>query len=225
MNVEKIVSNKPKILLAMPVAKGDIALETFNSVLGLDFSGSIRAFSGSLVDDAREQLALDAIEQGFDYVLWCDSDMVFEADALNQLLKANKDIVTGLCFKRVPPYTPAIYNKKGIYLDYPKDWMFPVEACGFAFVLTKVSALKEVYDEYHTMFARAYPYGEDISFCKRWKSLEQRKGILNKYEIWCDSRVKIGHVGSTIVTEKSYELVKERLLEQERCQKEKTTSK
>ena len=220
MKVEHKI-DRPKILLAMPVAKGDIPQETFNSVLGLDFNGSIRTLSGSLVDDARNQLALDAIEEGFDYILWVDSDMVFESDALKRLLDAQKDIITGICFKRVPPYTPAIYNEKGVYLDYPKDWIFPVDACGFAFVLTKVSALKEVYDEYGTMFGRAYPYGEDISFCKRWKSLEQKKGILNRYEIWCDSGVKIGHIGTTIVTEKSYELVKDRLLEQERCQREK----
>lgn len=217
MNVKKIKTEK-KVLLAMPVAKGDISQETFNSVLGLDFCGSIRTLGGSLVDDAREKLAEDAIKEGYTHILWTDSDMVFEHDALNKLLEDDKDIVTGICFKRVPPYTPAIYKCGQVYIDYPKDSLFEVDECGFGFILTKVSALKEVLDEFGGMFQRAYPYGEDISFCKRWRELTKKTGM--PHTIWCDSRVKIGHVGTTIVTEKTFELSTAKLMEMRKCQKE-----
>lgn len=194
-----------KLLIAMP-SKADVPIETINSLMGLDtsrYETSVRHLQGSLPDDAREALANDAINEGYDYLLWIDSDMVFDMDALNQLMEDDKDIVTGICFKRTAPYTPCIYreSEKGgneIYIDYPKDSVFEVSACGCAFQLVKVSALKAVREKYGTMYRRAYPFGEDISFAMRWKDLGGK--------MYCDSRVKVGHIGKMIVTEKTWEV-------------------
>lgn len=197
---------KKKVLVAVPCGQ-DIPLETFNSFMQLEHEGSIRMMSGSLVDDAREQIALDAIAQGFDYVMWIDSDMTFEPDSVKKLLADDKEVVCGLCFRRVEPYTPAIYRdvdgKFICMVDYEKDNLIEVDGCGTAFLLTSVKALKEVYDEYHTMFKRAYPLGEDLSFCKRYKGLKDK-------HIYCDTRVKIGHIGKMIITEKTFEVVKQK---------------
>lgn len=206
MNKEDI-----KILIAVP-CKADIPIETVNSLMALDspYVTSVRFLQGSLPDDARENMATDAIEEEFTHVLWIDSDMVFDEDALIRLVQDDRDCVTGLAFKRTAPYTPCIYkaNKDGneIYIDYPKDSLFEISACGCAFQLVKVSALKAVRTTYGTMYRRAYPLGEDISFAKRWTELGGK--------IYCDSRVKVGHIGKMIVTEKTWDVFKQSMEKQ-----------
>ena len=42
--------------------------------------------SGSLIYEARNSLAMQAIQMEADYVLWLDSDMVFQPDTLVRLM-------------------------------------------------------------------------------------------------------------------------------------------
>ena len=68
----------------------------------------------SLIYDARNQLALQAIAKAADMVLWADSDMVFEEDALERLLAHGKDFVCGQYFVRRPPFSPTIFSEAEI---------------------------------------------------------------------------------------------------------------
>lgn len=203
-----------KILIAVP------AMEQVQTKFVVSLEGLIRAgatsvaFSeSSLVGVSRDQLAQQAIHNGFDYVLWIDSDMTFPDTALVDLLKdiqENKsdiDIVTGLCFRRRPPYTPAIWKRlrMGIgeekvtedYNEYPKNELFEIDACGMAFCLMKTEVLSTVLNKDNNLFSHIPGYGEDLSLCIRAK----RAG----FRIWCDSRVKIGHIGQTVIDEYYYE--------------------
>ena len=169
----------------------------------------------SLIYDARNMLSLTAIEGGFDRVLWLDSDMVFQPNTLQILHKdmdlSGSDMVTGIYFKRNGTALPVIYDQleepgtdesgnpvKRIheYVDYPKDKLFPVKGCGFGCVLTSTKLLKDVWDHFGPAF-NPYPWaGEDIAFCHRVNKLG--------YMIMCDSRIKCGHVGQYVYTEKDF---------------------
>ena len=162
----------------------------------------------SLVYDSRNLISLYAIENGFDNVMWLDSDMLFPPDTLLKLHAHDKDMVTGLYVKRHEPIAPVIYetleeptrHEDGKltanivpYMDYKEDYFFPVAGCGFGCVLTKTSLLKAVWDEFGPAFT-PYPWaGEDISFCHRVNQLG--------YQIYCDSSVSCGHIGQFIYTE------------------------
>ena len=162
----------------------------------------------SLVYDSRNLLSLYAIENGFDNVLWLDSDMLFPPNTLTKLEAYNMDMVTGLYVKRHEPVEPVLYEKieepeRGsdgklianisAYHDYPRDSFFPVAGCGFGCVLTSTKLLKHVWDEYGPAFT-PYPWAsEDISFCHRVNELG--------YQIYCDSSVSCGHIGQFIYTE------------------------
>ena len=65
---------------------------------------------GSLIYTSRDDLARYAMKEGFDYVLWLDSDMVFPEDFHERMLKTltenNLDILSGIYYKRKPPYSP-----------------------------------------------------------------------------------------------------------------------
>lgn len=155
------------------------------------------------VDVARNVLAQKAIEGGFDRVLWIDSDMTFEPDMMRRLsaaLDAGYDAATGLYFKRTFPLEPVIYRsidtetpKAEPYWDYPQDALFEVAGCGFGGVLVKTEALADTSEPPFLPFLHL---GEDLSFCVRMAEKGRK--------IACDSRVKLGHMGTIVFSEKLY---------------------
>lgn len=155
------------------------------------------------VDVARNVLAQKAIEGGFDRVLWIDSDMTFEPDLMQRLsaaLDAGYDAATGLYFKRTFPLEPVIYKsidtetpKAEPYWDYPQDSLFEVAGCGFGGVLSKTEALADTSEPPFLPFLHL---GEDLSFCVRMAEKGRK--------IACDSRVKLGHMGTIVFSEKLY---------------------
>lgn len=182
------------------------------SLTGLRVKGEIKfAYSASsLVYDSRNGLARRAIVEKFDRVLWLDSDMQFEPDLFQKLsddLDEGRDFVSGLYFTRKPPYKPVIFKNAGYehigegvkptaeaYYDYP-DGIFEVAAAGFGGVMMNVSLLREVEKNYGLPFSPIMGFGEDISFCLRVQELGKK--------MWCDSSVKMGHVGQFVYDEKS----------------------
>lgn len=162
----------------------------------------------SLVYDSRNLLSLYAIENGFDNVLWLDSDMLFPPNTLTKLEAYGMDMVTGLYVKRHEPVEPVLYEKieepeRGkdgklvaniaSYINYPRDSFFQVAGCGFGCVLTSTALLKDVWDSFGPAFT-PYPWAsEDISFCYKVNQLG--------YQIYCDSSVSCGHIGQFVYTE------------------------
>ncbi len=161
----------------------------------------IKLLRGTLVYEARNQLMEYALKDGsYDYVLWLDSDMTFEPDLMEKLMAdiEGKQMVTGLCFGRRMPFRPCIYKEirveqKGVGIEphirnfygYPRDQLFEIEGCGFACVLTRVDML-EAMSVYGVPFFPIAGLGEDLAFCYRARKLDIR--------LWCDSRLKIGHI-------------------------------
>ena len=171
----------------------------------------------SLIHDARNSAAALAIRNGFDRVLWLDSDMMFDADLLERLSAdmngaPERELVCGLYFKREIPTTPVIYRhliekqkpedgsapvyEPEIYFDYPLNAIFPVAACGFGAVLTRTDLLRRVWDKYGPPFDCLPGLGEDLSFCLRAGQLSAGQ--------YCDSAVKVGHLGPFCFGENLY---------------------
>lgn len=156
----------------------------------------------SMTYTARIQLAETALQSGADYVLWIDSDMTFPADALERLLEHDKDMVTGLYFQRRGKHDPVIYSdlngdSRSAYSDYPQDSLFKVAACGFGLVLMKSEVIAKVAQGNDGMTFQPFPgIGEDLSFCYRWNAVGG--------EIFCDSTLKLGHLGDYEYTEVDY---------------------
>lgn len=205
-----------RTLIAVP-CMDMVHTDFFRSCVGLDLDGDIQwtTCQGSLPYDARNKLADIAIEQGFDRVLWLDSDMLFDRHLFRRLsehLDMGKDIVTGLCFTRKPPIVPVICKSLRMepdpehpdeparsrpvmefWTDYERDSLFEVEACGFAAVMMTTAALRDVRDRLGLPFYPVQGLGEDLAFCRRARHLG--------YRIWCDSSIKVGHVGTAVYNE------------------------
>jgi len=109
-----------------------------------------------------------------------------------------RQAVSGLCFGRRPPFKPCIYKsldvqqqgqmiypKAEVYLDYPRDQLFEVAACGFACVMMRMDVL-EAMGIYGVPFFPIGGLGEDLTFCWRAQKIDVK--------FHCDSRLKIGHI-------------------------------
>ena len=199
------------IFIAIP-CMDDMPFEFVKSLTRLQHVGqtTINFNPGSLVYASRDYLAQAAIAGKSDYILWLDSDMVFNSDLLIDMVASledgNKDIVTAVCFRRRPPFTPAIYKtiKMGFegedvteaYDDYP-DEPFEVDACGFACCLMKTEVAAHIIFREKQCFAPIPGYGEDISFCIRAKKYG--------YKIWADPRIYVGHIARTVSDRATFE--------------------
>lgn len=204
-----------RTLIAIP-AMDMIHTIFFKSVVSLDKVGetAFSLTSSSLVYDARNTLAKKAIEDKCDRILWLDSDMDFQPDLMKRLsadLDEGYEFVTGLYFKRKAPIQPVIYQEVGYYThpdknevtpvalcyeDYPKDEIFEVKGCGFGAVMMTVDLMERVVAEFGAPFSPILGFGEDLSFCKRVTHIGGK--------MYCDSRVKLGHVGQGTITEETY---------------------
>lgn len=203
-----------RTLIAIP-CMDSVPTQFAMSLSGLQKTGEVKQVYSvsSLIYDARNSLARQAIAEKFDRVLWLDSDMVFSPDLFNRLSNAlddGRDMVSGIYFTRKPPIKPVIFSEAGYehvegarevkpvaetMYDYPEG-IFEVAAVGFGGVMMNVSLLKEVEEKYGLPFAPMLGFGEDISFCLRVRDLGKK--------IWCDSSIKMGHVGFRIITEETY---------------------
>lgn len=214
---DKLLRNEVKLpvktLIAIP-CMDSIPVGFAQSLLWLEKGENVSVLfkPNSLIYDSRNLISLTAIEQGFDRVMWFDSDMMFTPKTMKilqndmDLLKC--DLVTGLYFKRTGENLPVIYdqlempttddNGKPVkriheYVDYPEDQRFKIRGCGFGCVLTSTQLLKDVWDACGPAFA-PFPWaGEDIAFCYRVNQLGR--------DMWCDSRVSCGHIGTLVYTE------------------------
>lgn len=171
----------------------------------------------SLVYDARNQLAKKAVEEGYDRIMWIDTDMTFEPDILEKLsadMDEGLDYVAALFYGRKRPFWPCIYSETGYreledktflpyatkIKDYPRDQLFEVEASGAGAFMVSVDLVKRISERFGLPFSPIIGFGEDLSFCRRAKELGSK--------LYCDSRIKVGHIGTIIIDEAYYDTVR-----------------
>lgn len=164
--------------------------------------------SGAMIYAARDSIAMHAIQHEFDYVFWLDSDMQFRPETLKEmyktLLEKDLDILTGLYFRRIPPYSPVLFDKlilNGEEADWTEfktipDGLFEVGGCGFGCVLMKTDVFFDVQSRFNQMFAPIGKNGEDVAFC--WRARECG------YKIYCEPSVLCGHVAYSVVDDQFF---------------------
>lgn len=190
------------ILLGMPTV-GKIPTKTAISLLQTVKKGAVEPLlvEGSLVYDSRDQIATFAVNNGYDYVLYADSDMIFSADDLNKLIAHDADIVSGLyvtrhgeqknvAYKKIITRRRFPYRQPELINDTLTSGYSEIAAVGFGFVLIKTSAIKSMLKRYKSLFEPRWGVGEDIAFCLRAKKCG--------YKIYIDRDVKLGHIGEKV---------------------------
>lgn len=204
------MKNTPKIMIAIP-CMDQVPAPFCQSISMIRKVGETAiAFQvGSLIYNSRNALAAKAVEIGADFVFWLDSDQTFEPDILERMYKTltenNLEIVSGLYFRRVPPYSPVLFDRLEMKDDGTCDWtdwknkpiplkLFEIGGCGFGCVLMKTDVFFDVQGRFSDMFGPINRVGEDLSFC--WRARQCG------YKIYCDPDIICGHVGYAVIDER-----------------------
>ena len=161
-------------------------LEKPTTTIGANFHTNSGAYNRNLIID-------DAVANRCTHILFIDDDMAFPANSLMNLLKHDKDIVSGLFLQRNYPHIPAIFDLVNQslsfhYLRHGESGLIEVAACGFGFTLIKTRVFQSIEKPYIRM-GEVYKdkRGEDVGFCNRAREAG--------WKIYCDLDTIIGHIG------------------------------
>jgi protein-L-isoaspartate O-methyltransferase len=200
-----------RCVVLVPVA-GAIDPECEDALRELERRGypvwHVRGFSA--IDAARNQLANDALAQGFDEFLWIDDDIVFDPDDVDELRRHDLPLVCGIYPKKacrqfacafLPDTRQVLFGTRGDLME--------ILYCGFGFVLTRrvvyetmqqklgLSACNQRFQmplvPYFTPMVagegeQAWLLGEDYSFCERARRCD--------FRVMADTTIRLWHVGS-----------------------------
>jgi glycosyltransferase involved in cell wall biosynthesis len=156
-------------------------------------AGAAQVFVGpevhgsSVIHWARNFLIAELIKtkQPWTHVLFLDDDIVVPEDALVKLLSHKKEIIGGLCTKRIDPPIPNMRymneNADGVFFRYierwPDDELVEVGAVGTGMMLITKEALEQIADAYFLG-----KYEKEIYGITEEKALEIKEARLKHFD-------------------------------------------
>jgi hypothetical protein len=172
----------------------------------------VRGFSA--IDAVRNQMANDALAQGFDELMWIDDDIVFDPDDVDEMRRHDLPLVCGIYPKKacrqfacafLPETRQVLFGTNGDIME--------ILYCGFGFVLTRrvvyetmqqklgLSACNQRFQmplvPYFTPMVagegeQAWLLGEDYSFCERARRCGFRVMADTTIRLWRAGRYRYG---------------------------------
>lgn len=153
---------------------------------------------GSSPAESRNLIIEQAQKHECDEILFIDDDMAFKANAYNQLHEHDKDIVSGLYYKRNYPHQPLVFvgwegvAGKFISLTGNEPRLIKIDAAGFGFCLIKTKVFDKLEKPYIRLGELAKDgWCDDIGFFLRAGQAE--------IESYCDTECLVGHIASMIL--------------------------
>jgi len=149
------------------------------------------------VGSKKQYIAEYAIEQGADWVLYIDDDVIFPPNTLIKLLHRNKDIVGGVYWSKSEPPVPLIFkgHMQGTYRDWHAGDFIKVDAMGMGLTLIRTKVFKAMekpwftldytYQEAENRTTKDYGTTEDLYFYKKARD--------HGFEVWCDTSLQAWH--------------------------------
>ena len=140
----------------------------------------------SLVARSRNELAKDFLDSDFTHVLMVDSDEGWDATAVIEMLKLDKEFITGAVPSRKPgaeEYALKIYTNKDRTPSVNEEGLIYCGMNGVAFAIIKRIVFEKIAENDPYLLTDVYPYfqhaytkngdhyGEDNFFVKNWINL------------------------------------------------------
>ncbi len=162
------------------------------------------------IDQGRNQLATDALVDGFEEVIWVDSDVAFHPDSIDQLRSHSEEIVCGI-YPQKNKLALASHVMPGTQsITFGRDGgLQEILYAGTGFLLIRRSAFQTIFEQLHLpicneRFGRptipffmpmtreieegSWYLAEDYAFCER----ARRCGI----KIYADTSIRLWHIGN-----------------------------
>ena len=188
--------------------------QTMASLLSMQFVKGYQLkyhmIGSCLVYEAREAIAKFAMESNADYIVYLDSDMVPPTDMLIKMINTfeqmpDTGLVSGMAFKRIPPFQPCFYTKlaydtKNLKpllespIKFPTEGLIELQGVGMACCMLKTDVFRKINAPY---FFPLPNVGEDLTFCLKMK----HAGI----KMYCDLSIDVGHVSTIPIYKQNFE--------------------
>ena len=193
------------VLIATPSYDGQVCGEYLHSMLKaastVDFELAL-IVGVHFIDTARDIAAAKLLDSKHEYLVFIDSDLGWQGDAINQLISHNKDIVGGAYrIKHDTELYPVTYRA-----DEIQDSLIRANSLPGGFLCIHRSVIERMasaYPSYECVVKGAFKrvpalfsrvlmddrmVSEDIMFCKR--------AVAAGYDLWLDPNITFGHIGS-----------------------------
>jgi cellulose synthase/poly-beta-1,6-N-acetylglucosamine synthase-like glycosyltransferase len=163
---------------------------------------AIYTVNGTLIFDQREKLAIAALDENCDWILWVDADMRFPKNTIERLMRHNKDICGVNATTRTIPVKATAKNlvineeeKTNVWTQVSSKGKTGIEkvtsiGCGVMLVKRKVFEKTPQPWFWFYQLPGNKVLGEDVHFCVAAHDAG--------FETWVDHGLsnEIGHVGS-----------------------------
>jgi len=199
---KEIVSKK--ITIAIPLY-GNPPIDFVASYMNLEKPNHYLITTNAVpIDTARNDLVKMFLVQHPDssHLLFWDSDTIPPPDGLKKLWRWNKPIVSGLYFRKVPPFYPvmSIWNVSMGGLSPVIAWednkLIPVDGVGMGFCLIRRDIFQALKPPWFS-FNNKYGVSEDFYFCLRVKEELGEK-------IWVDTSCVCKHASNVLIDKDYY---------------------
>jgi len=155
------------------------------------------------IDNMRNMAAKLALDNGCDYLMFIDDDVLVQPNTYESLRKADKDIIMALTYVRGYPYYPMFFREERTFTDengkIKKEIVFydnyqehvdsegivECEAVGFSCALIKMELVKQLNPPY---FVTGAGHTEDVYFCLKCKY------TFDEVSIAVDTKVPTSHL-------------------------------
>lgn len=193
-----------KVLVAVPTFE-NILPETFKSIYGLTVPDGVNVMfdfcKGYDCAKARNEIAKEALQYGFDYVLMVDSDIILPSNTLQYMLEESVDICLGVYPRKNTSTGQTEIFKLG-YKNFTDEnnlnvseivdpGRMDIKGGGLGCALIKVSLFEALPNPwfYYMIYPNGDVLSEDNYFCDK----ASKKG----FKIQADTRVRCGHLVRT----------------------------
>jgi len=198
-------SENKRIAIVVPnyqYIEADCMKSIYNLIVPPGYTTDLIIVQGYTVETARNFAVKNVLNEGYDYTLWVDSDIILPFNILERLLATNSDIATGWYCKKLPGseitelYGPDKLSQRTMVnimtKELPKNGVIPIIACGFGCTLVKNEVYNKIGDKdwFHYTSTNGMMCSEDIDFCIKAKD----KGC----SIVADCSMRCQHIGRSI---------------------------
>jgi hypothetical protein len=198
-----------KVLIGTPAHDGRVDVWYANSLVNtVKLSGKynteihpVYMSYDSLVQRARNDLVRLALEEGFDDLIFMDSDQEWDPEWIFSLLARPEDVIGGTVVKKSDK---PLFNVKALKTGLKREanGLIEVEAVGTGFMKISRKALQEVWNQspeymnegkkcrmvFDVQLVDGELVSEDNVFCRKWRQLGNK--------VWIDPTMTCNHIGS-----------------------------
>lgn len=136
----------------------------------------LNANQGAIIQESRNVLARQAIENGAEWLIWLDTDMRFPQNLFDRLMEWDKPFVAANCAKRRRPIAPTarvidgedITDDQPVWPDPDRHDLQEIDVVGLAVACVKSEVFLQIeYPWFDVKYIaeRDWYAGEDIVFC------------------------------------------------------------